>query len=175
MSTQPPIVAVIGAPTLVPRLVTALKEKGYHDPIVPDDTELQHEPSMRKFLSYASPDVLVIAQDRVKAESASMVQALLTGIFAFQCSMGLAKVVLLTGVWPDPEFWTLVNIGQVMMKEGKITLGWYLKHPKSPAMLDWAEESVLAMRELLQAQEANQKSAQGQDQKEQVRNEVVSQ
>jgi hypothetical protein len=173
--TRPVIIGVLGSSNLVPKLVNALKEDDYESIIVPDNTELQHEPSVRKWMNYAHPDAFILAQDKIKAHSASMAGSLLTGIHAFHCAMGLTKAVLFTGIWPDPEFWMLVNLGQTMHAEGKIKFGWYLKHPKSPAMLDWAKESVLAMRGLLPAQEKDASRPQSEGQRTQVPNSVVPQ
>lgn len=172
-STRPPVVAVIGAANLVSRLVPAIKEAGYN-PIVPDDgVELQHEPSVRRWIAYVMPDVLVICQDRVEQSSASMLKALLTCLHGMTCSVGLVKGVLFTGVWPDPEFWQLLNVGEMLRREDKLDFRYYLKHPKKPAMLDWVADSVLSLREFLPPQEANAKSPQSAQQKDEVRDEVV--
>lgn len=166
------ILGVIGAPTLVPRVAQKAKE---HTPsvIVPDDTELTHEPSMRKWMNYASPDGLIICQERVTAESSKMVIPLLTGIHALHCAIGQTKVVVLAGVWPDPEFWTLVNVGQVMAKEGKIRFGWLMRDMKRPSLEQWAQDTVLSICELVSSEAPDQESAQGQKQEGQVRNQVV--
>jgi hypothetical protein len=170
---RPVIIGVLGAPNLVPRLVTALREDGYESIIVPDETEIQHEPSVRKWMSYAHPDAFILAQDKIQAHSANMAGSLLTGIHSFHSAIGITKAVLFTGIWPDPEFWMLVNLGQTMQAEGKIKFGWYLKHPKSPAMLDWAKESVLAMRGLLPPEEKDASRSQSEGQGSQVQNPVV--